>query len=232
MSLVFEEFQIGSLGVPELPGRSSKVRYWSDQFLPFPVRFSIHVHPIRGPVLTFAALTTSDRTKPTLETIYRRYLDMIFRICSRYCKDRDEAEDLTQDTFIKIDRYLPSFRGESELGTWIYRLTTNCCLDHLRKRKSQHALYADYLDSLVVRNLNSDGDRVLAKVDLDRILGQFRPGVRQILFLTLAEGLSYREAGEVLSMSKDAVAKTVVRFLKKYRPIENAPAALLHKSAA
>jgi RNA polymerase sigma factor (sigma-70 family) len=182
--------------------------------------------------LTFAALTNSDRSIPTLETIYRRHLDMIFRICSRYCKDREEAEDLTQDTFIKIDKHLPSFRGDSELGTWIYRLTTNCCLDHLRKRKSQHALYADYLDSLVVRNLNSSGDRVLAKIDLDRILGQYRPGVRQILFLTLAEGLSYREAGEVLSLSKDAVAKTVIRFLKKYRPAATAQSPVLQKSAA
>jgi RNA polymerase sigma factor (sigma-70 family) len=155
---------------------------------------------------------------PDLEEIHGRYLNMIFRICSRYCKDREEAEDLTQDAFIRIDGKLASFRGDSDLGTWIYRLTTNCCLDHLRKRKSQNKLYADYLDSLVIRNLNSGGDRVLAKVDLERILGHLRPVVRQILFLTLAEGLNYREAGEVLSVSKESVAKTVTRFLKRFRP--------------
>jgi DNA-directed RNA polymerase specialized sigma24 family protein len=70
----------------------------------------------------------------------------------------------------------------------------------------------------VVGNLNSGGDRVLAKVDLERILGHFRPNVRQILFLSLAEGLNYRETAEVMSMSKDAVAKIVIRFLKKFRP--------------
>jgi RNA polymerase sigma factor (sigma-70 family) len=175
--------------------------------------------------LNFAAMKSAGKSIPTLESIYCRHLNMIFRICSRYCKDKEEAEDLAQDTFIKIDKHLPSFRGNSELSTWIYRLTTNCCLDHLRKRKSRNALYAEYLDSLVVRNLNSGGDRVLAKVDLDRILRQFRPEVRQILFLTLAEGLSYREAGEVMSVSKDAVAKTVVRFLKKYRSPVSDPSA-------
>lgn len=154
----------------------------------------------------------------TLEDIYRKYLDRVFRICSRYCRDRESAEDLTQEAFLCIDRKLASFRGDSELGTWIYRLTTNCCLDHLRRQKSLDRLYADYLDSLVVRNLNSGGDRVLAKVDLERILSAFRPGVREILFLTLAEGLSYREAAEVLNLSKDAVAKTVLRFLKKFHP--------------
>jgi RNA polymerase sigma-70 factor (ECF subfamily) len=168
-------------------------------------------------VLPSISSHAAEPATPTLEAIYHRHLNMIFRICSRYCKDREEAEDLTQDVFIRIDKNLGNFRGDSELGTWIYRLATNCCLDHLRKRKSRNQLYVDYLDSLVVRNLASGGDRVLAKVDLDRILGQFRPGVRQILFLTLAEGLSYREAAEVMSLSKEAVAKTVVRFLKKFR---------------
>ena len=168
-------------------------------------------------VLPSISSHAADRAAPTLEAIYHRHLNIIFRICSRYCRDREEAEDLTQDVFVRIDKNLGSYRGDSELGTWIYRLATNCCLDHLRKRKSRNQLYADYLDSLVVRNLNSGGDRVLAKIDLDRILAHYRPGVRQILFLTLAEGLSYREAGEVLSLSKEAVAKTVVRFLKKFR---------------
>jgi RNA polymerase sigma-70 factor (ECF subfamily) len=167
----------------------------------------------------------------TLEDIYRKYLDRVFRICLRYCKDRESAEDLTQEAFLRIDRKLASFRGESELGTWIYRLATNCCLDHLRKQKSQDRLYADYLDSLVVRNLNSGGDRVLARVDLDRILSAFRPGVREILFLTLAEGLSYREAGEVLNLSKDAVAKTVFRFLQKFHPAQEPGSAVSRANA-
>jgi RNA polymerase sigma-70 factor (ECF subfamily) len=153
---------------------------------------------------------------PTLEEIYRKHLGTVFRICSRYCRDKEEAEDLTQETFLRLDRGLRSFRGDCELGTWIYRLTTNVCLDHLRKRKSRNKLNIDYLDSLVVRNLDSGGDRVLAKIELDRILGHFRPAMRQMLFLTLAEGLSYREASEVMNISRDAVAKAVKRFLKKF----------------
>jgi RNA polymerase sigma factor (sigma-70 family) len=154
---------------------------------------------------------------PTLEEIYHGYLDMVFRVCSRYCRNREEAEDLTQDVFLHIDKNLSSFRGESQLGTWIYRLATNCCLEHLRKCKRRNQLYGDYLESLVVRNLNSGGDRVLAKIDLDRILSRFRPAVRNVLFLTLAEGLSYREAAEVSGQSRDAVAKTVSRFLEKFK---------------
>ncbi|MDB5049010.1 MAG: polymerase, sigma-24 subunit, subfamily [Fibrobacteres bacterium] len=153
---------------------------------------------------------------PTLEAIYRSHLDFVFRICSRYTRSREEAEDLAQETFLRIDRNLARFRGDSQLGTWIYRITTNCCLDYLRKRKGLDKLSADYLDSLVVGNLSTEGDRVLAKVDLENILRQFRPRVRQMLFLTLAEGLSYRETGEVMNISREAVAKTVMRFMKKF----------------
>jgi RNA polymerase sigma factor (sigma-70 family) len=153
----------------------------------------------------------------TLEDIYRSHLDLVFRICSRYCRDREEAEDLVQDTFLLLDRKLKSFRGDSALGTWVYRVTTNICLDHLRKQKTRMRLNLEYLDSLVVRNLDSGGDRVLAKLELDRILDHFRPETRQLLFLTLAEGLSYREAGEIMDLSPAAVAKTVIRFLKKFK---------------
>jgi RNA polymerase sigma-70 factor (ECF subfamily) len=169
---------------------------------------------------------------PTLEEIFRRYGDLVFRICRRYCRDREEAEDLAQETFLRLDRTLKSFRGDSELGTWIYRVATNVCLDHLRKGKSRTRLHADYLDSMVVSNLNPGGDPVLAKVDLDRILAHFRPSVRQTLFLTLAEGLSYREAAEVMGLSTAAVAKTVTRFLEKFRRGPAYRSESLRKSAA
>ncbi|MEO7425578.1 MAG: sigma-70 family RNA polymerase sigma factor [Fibrobacteria bacterium] len=152
-----------------------------------------------------------------LEVVYRNYRDMIFRICSRYCKERAEAEDLTQETFLQVEKGLAKFRGDAELETWIYRICTNCCLAYLRTRQRRKDLLGLYLDSRVIRNLNLEGDRVLAKIDLDRILCHYRPLVRHVLFLTLAEGLSYRETGEVLGISPSAAAKTVERFLKKFR---------------
>ncbi|HKP98301.1 MAG TPA: sigma-70 family RNA polymerase sigma factor [Fibrobacteria bacterium] len=161
---------------------------------------------------------------PDLEEIYRSYVNMVFRICSRYCKDREEAEDLAQESFLRIEKGLAGFRREADLETWIYRICTNCCLAHLRTRQRRKNLQNLYLDSRVIRNLNPDGDRILAKIDLDRILSQFRPLVRHVLFLTLAEGLSYREAGEVLGISASAAAKVVQRFLKKFHGEDRSPA--------
>lgn len=149
------------------------------------------------------------------EDIYVRYRDFVFRVCSRYARSRDDAEDLTQDTLIKVAARLDGFREESELGTWIYRVATNVCLDALRKRRREDQNLATYLDEGVVRNLDSGADPIMARLELDRILAGFRPAVRRVLFLTLAEGLTYAEAAEVLEMSPSAVAKTVHRFLAK-----------------
>lgn len=151
-----------------------------------------------------------------LAEIHRRYLNMIHRICSRYSSDAQEAEDMVQEVFLALQKGLASFRGDSQLGTWIYRLATNCCLDHLRSKRRRRELDGKYLDSLVVRNLTGCDNRVLAKVDLDRILSHLRAEVRHVLFLSLAEGLSYQETAEALGLTKGAVAKTVARFLKRF----------------
>jgi RNA polymerase sigma factor (sigma-70 family) len=151
-----------------------------------------------------------------LAEIHRRYLNMIHRVCSRYSSDAQEAEDLVQEVFLAIQKGLASFRGDSQLGTWIYRLATNRCLEHLRVKRRRKELDVRYLDSLVVRNLTGCDNRVLAKVDLERILAHIRAEARQILFLSLAEGLTYRETAEALGVSKEAVAKTVARFLKRF----------------
>jgi RNA polymerase sigma-70 factor, ECF subfamily len=152
-----------------------------------------------------------------LEGVYRRHQKFVFGVCSRYTGSRSDAEDLTQETFVKVFRGLAGFRQESELGTWLYRMAVNTCLDYLRKRKRENRNLADFIDSMVVYNLDPDGDRVLAKLELERILGHLRPQLRAILFLTLAEGLSYSEAAGVMKLSQAAVSKSVSRFLKKYR---------------
>ncbi|MDB5104836.1 MAG: polymerase subunit sigma-70 [Fibrobacteres bacterium] len=139
---------------------------------------------------------------------------MVFRVCRRYIHDRDEAEDLTQETFLKIDRHLESFREDAQMSSWIYRIAVNTCLDHLRTRKRRASLAEEHFDPAVEANLTGAGDRELAKVDLDRILGEIKPEIRQILFLTLAEGLTHKEAGGVVGKSQEAIAKILSRFKK------------------
>lgn len=64
----------------------------------------------------------------TFEEIYSRYASQIFRVCLGYTNDADQAKDLMQDTFISVWKNLPSFRNQSQISTWIFRIATNHCL--------------------------------------------------------------------------------------------------------
>lgn len=151
----------------------------------------------------------------TIEDLYRRYSRMVFRVCLRYAGNRPEAEDLTQEIFLKLHSLAETFRQESQVGTWIYRISVNACIDFLRTKSRRSGLLLERLDELVLHNLSDHGDSILAKIRLDRILGEIKPETRQILFLVFAEGLDYGAAGEICGMSKAAAAKAVSRLRKK-----------------
>lgn len=69
------------------------------------------------------------------EEIYSLYSPQIFRVCMGYVNDHAQAKDLTQETFISVWKNLPSFRNESKISTWIFRIATNNCLRAIEKNK-------------------------------------------------------------------------------------------------
>src|SRR5262245_32269046 len=75
---------------------------------------------------------------PAFETIVRRYQARVFRLACRLTSDAD-APDVLQETFLQVYRHLPSFRGESQFGTWLYRIATNAALMHRRGTKRRAA---------------------------------------------------------------------------------------------
>ena len=69
------------------------------------------------------------------EDIYKTYWERIFRLCMGFVNDYDAAQDLTQETFIIVWQKLDSFRNESSIGTWIFRIASNSCLRQIEKEK-------------------------------------------------------------------------------------------------
>ncbi len=65
-----------------------------------------------------------------------RYKDLVFTLAIRMLKHREEAEEVSQDTFIKVFKALPKFKGDSKLSTWVYKVAYNTCLDRIKKKKS------------------------------------------------------------------------------------------------
>jgi RNA polymerase sigma-70 factor (ECF subfamily) len=69
------------------------------------------------------------------EEIYSKYSPQIFRVCMGYTNDKEQAKDLTQETFIAVWKNLSSFRNEAKISTWIFRIATNNCLRAIEKLK-------------------------------------------------------------------------------------------------
>jgi RNA polymerase sigma-70 factor (ECF subfamily) len=69
------------------------------------------------------------------EEIYSRYSPQIFRVCMGYINNFEQAKDITQDTFISVWQNLPSFKNQSKISTWIFRIATNNCLRAIEKSK-------------------------------------------------------------------------------------------------
>lgn len=93
--------------------------------------------PVGGPERSDEELVAAARTgdRAALELLLRRHHDRIVAVCRQLCRNRADAEDAAQEALIAIVRGLDRFDGRSRFSTWAYRVTTNSCLDELRRRR-------------------------------------------------------------------------------------------------
>lgn len=73
-------------------------------------------------------------TPESFEALYEKYKVQVLHLALNYVEDIDEAENIRQEVFLRAHRALPNFRGNSKFGTYLYKITVNCSLDHLKKR--------------------------------------------------------------------------------------------------
>lgn len=154
------------------------------------------------------------------EEVYLRFADMVFSLALRMSGNREEAADMTQETFLRVYRHLGRFRGRSSLKTWIYRITVNCCRTKLRKRsrrKLEGPLesfeeLADERSGPEQRTLGHDLGRRLAAA-----IGELPVVFREAVLLRDVQGLSYVEIGDVLGVRIGTVRSRIARGRERLR---------------
>jgi RNA polymerase sigma-70 factor (ECF subfamily) len=159
------------------------------------------------------------------EELYRAHAGRLYSVAYRMVGNVADAEDLLQEIFLSAHRKLESFRGESTLGTWLYRLAVNQCLDYLRSRTGRTSHLTDPLDDeagLPEAGGRSLADRTVSKMDLERALAQLPVGCRTAFVLHDVEGLEHKEIGEVMGIaegtSKSQVHKARLRLRSLLSP--------------
>jgi len=153
----------------------------------------------------------------------------VYGLALRLSGSREEAADLAQEAFVKAWQGLEKFQGESSFATWIYRLTTNVCIDHLRRKKRREevepAVSLDDPDSGWAEPADWEGDpqRQLERTErgqaLARGLDRLPRWQRQILVLRELSGLSYQEIGTALDLDLGTVKSRIARARLALRKI-------------
>lgn len=152
------------------------------------------------------------------EEIYRQHAGRLYNLAYRMAGGGADAEDLLQEIFLHAHRKLESFRGQSSLGTWLYRLAMNLCVDHLRSRQSKSANLTESLDAAPyeARTPQAAGALNPTRLDLERAIAQLPPGCREAFLLHDVEGFEHREIAEILGVaegtSKSQVHKARVKL--------------------
>lgn len=138
------------------------------------------------------------------EALYRQHATRLYNLANRMTGAKGEADDLLQDIFLLAYRKIASFRGESSLGTWLYRLAMNHCLDVLRNRQTRMGQHTDSLDEPDAVPVASPVPvlSAVSRIDLERAIASLPPACRAAFLLHDVEGFGHHEVGTMLGVSE------------------------------
>lgn len=149
--------------------------------------------------------------------LVRTYQQRVYWHVRKMVIDHDDADDLTQEVFIKIHRYIETFREDSQLFTWIYRIATNECLSFLDKKKRRFFLPIGDVEGELTTKLETSpqisGDEIQLK--LQKALLKLPDKQRAVFNMKYFEDLSYEEMSEITTTSVGALKASYHHAVKK-----------------
>ncbi|MEA5260180.1 RNA polymerase sigma factor [Arcicella aquatica] len=133
--------------------------------------------------------------------LYNAYAGRMLVVCARYMQNKEEAEDVLQEAFIKIFQNLSKFRGESTLGAWIKRIVINVAINHIRAQ--QHFQGMDNVQEY--ENQFSDGLTGIEGINFQELIEMIRKlpkGCQSVFNLYAIEGYQHKEIAEMLKITE------------------------------
>ena len=157
------------------------------------------------------------------EELYRQQGPRIYSLAFRMTGVSAEAEELVQEVFLLAFRKLDSFKGESALGTWLYRLASNLCVDHLRSRQTRMGHLTDPIENEAgeLKPLASGPppEMVLTSLDLERAIEKLPVSYRSAFVLHDVEGYEHKEVGAMLGIAEGTSKSLVFKARRRLRAL-------------
>jgi RNA polymerase sigma-70 factor (ECF subfamily) len=138
------------------------------------------------------------------EALYQQHATRLYNLASRMAGRSGDAEDLLQEIFLLAYRKIGSYRGDASLGTWLYRLAMNHCLDVLRSRQARMGLVTDSMDEPDSTPVAAPLPTLTAvsRIDLERAIETLPPACRAAFLLHDVEGFGHNEVADILGVSE------------------------------
>jgi len=169
--------------------------------------------------------------RAAFEDLVRQYDHAVLRLALHLTNSEQDAKDIYQDAFLKAYRNLGSFRFECSFYTWIYRIVTNLCLDHLRKkqvRKEDAPVITDssgeeysLIDQVADERSGASPERDLMRRELGariaKALEKLTPRERMVFEMKHYQGLKLRTIGDALNTTEETAKNTLFRATQKLR---------------
>ena len=148
------------------------------------------------------------------EALVRRYQQMIHAVTYRMTGSMSDAEDLSEETFIKAFGLISQFRGEASFSSWLYRIAVNACLNWRKREQRRGEIHRDW----AVQSESADADPELAALVQEALL-QLNPEQRAAVILTTYDGMNHAEAAKVLGCSETTVSWRIFMARKKLKKL-------------
>lgn len=156
------------------------------------------------------------------EEIYESHKNMVFNLALQYVQNFEDAQEITQDVFVSIHQSFESFKNQSKLSTWIYRITINKSIDHIkaRKRKKRFGFFTSifYDDSSDIKHdkptFDHPGVQMEHKESIENIfklINQLPDNQKTALILSKIEQKTYAEIAEIMNLSIKAIESLIQR---------------------
>src|SRR6476469_3255332 len=149
--------------------------------------------------------------------MYRQQAPRIYSLACRISGSAEDGEDLLQEIFLQAYRKLGSFKGDSALSTWLYRLALNHCLDFVRSRQAKMNKLTETLDAETSFEPSARRETPIARMDLERAVQRLPEGCREAFVLHDVEGFDHKEVGDLLGIAEGTSKSQVFKARLKLR---------------
>lgn len=169
------------------------------------------------------------------QTAYSKLIDdfqqKVFATCISFVPNKEDAEDIAQDVFVEVFNSIGKFKGNSKLSTWVYRVTTNKCLEFIRKKNTKKRFA--FLQSIKGNEIPLDKSKYFTEMNHPGIIlenkqksetlflaiNQLSEDQRTVFTLSKIDGMSYKEIGDIINKSVSSVESLMFRAKKNLQKL-------------